>query len=626
MSTTATTAHVAAVAAGPASPPRPRRRASARVTDRRPADNRPASTWAPRGPRNGLKYLDFLCGAGGSSAGLSNAGWDLRFAVNHWPVAIDTHQANFPDVWHECVDVTTINMRKLPRANALWISPICTEASPAGGNGTEWRESEASQRGQGSLFGDHAPVEQAGMEKTRATFWEAVRYAEMWRPELIFLENVPDVARKWALFKKFLFVMEEWYDWYLTNVNSAHIGSSELGIPYAPQWRDRMYITFVRKDIKKVPDVTPRPMSMCFHCREVVEGVQTWCKAQQNNWLKVGRYRRDPNSSYGSYWYTCPRGCRDSKGEPARVEPFILPAVAALDWTDLGQPIADGQLVRNSLRRIAAGQEMFWGEPTLATVRGNTFERGEYARVWSAMRSPSPTLTTDATVGLTLPPFTWIPGGRWPSDPMSVGEPMRTQLANGNGSESIAFPASGQPFMAMYRTNMDATSLGEPMPTLAAGGHHHALVTPPGFQVTHCGGEAKPANLCRPLDEPLGTVVSSGAHHALVLPYYSNDPVYTTDQPIGTLSTRDRYAIVPPGEQLGERDVQAKDGGTVRLKDCRHRMVQWKEAARAQVLPVDDGYIITGTSEERTAQAGNAVSSNAAQWLGLAGAAILQAD
>ncbi len=64
----------------------------------------------------------------------------------------------------------------------------------------------------------------------------------------------------------------------------------------------------------------------------------------------------------------------------------------------------------------------------------------------------------------------------------------------------------------------------------------------------------------------------------------------------------------------------------MRLKNCRHRMVRWDEAARAQVLPVDDGYIITGTFEERTAQAGNAVSSNAAQWLGLAGAEILNAN
>jgi DNA (cytosine-5)-methyltransferase 1 len=72
------------------------------------------------------------------------------------------------------------------------------------------------------------------------------------------------------------------------------------------------------------------------------------------------------------------------------------------------------------------------------------------------------------------------------------------------------------------------------------------------------------------------------------------------------------------------REVRAKNGGTVRLLDCRHRMVRWDESARAQVLPVDDGYVITGTGEERTAQAGNAVSSNAAQWLGLRAAEVLE--
>jgi DNA (cytosine-5)-methyltransferase 1 len=136
------------------------------------------------------------------------------------------------------------------------------------------------------------------------------------------------------------------------SVNSAHIGGD--GIPYAPQWRDRLYLAFVRKDIGRRFDLTPAPRSLCFECGDVVAGVQYWCPAAQGRALKVGRYRRKANSSYGQYWYVCPRGCQ-RRGRPARVEPFILPAIAAIDWTDLGEPIADGQLVRNSLQRIAVG-------------------------------------------------------------------------------------------------------------------------------------------------------------------------------------------------------------------------------------------------------------------------------
>jgi hypothetical protein len=108
--------------------------------------------------------------------------------------AIATHRANFPNVWHECVDVTTINLRTLPHAHALWISPICTEASPAGGTSTGWRRSVSSKRGQAEPVDETDPVRQEGLQRTRATFWEAIRYAEIWRPELIFVENVPDVV------------------------------------------------------------------------------------------------------------------------------------------------------------------------------------------------------------------------------------------------------------------------------------------------------------------------------------------------------------------------------------------------------------------------------------------------
>lgn len=574
MSDRALTAHVAEAARVPGQ----RRRTRATLRDRVPAAPI-RGTWRPRGPRNGLRFVDFLCGAGGSSAGLSNAGWDLQFGANHWRVAIDTHQANFPDVWHECVDVTTINLRKLPKANALWISPICTEASPAGGNGNGagWREDERSARGQGSLFEDD-PVAQEGMEKTRATFWEAIRYAEMWQPEMVYVENVPDVVRKWALFRNWLMCMETLgYDWQIINVNSAHIGDLDRGVPYAPQWRDRLYIVFTRKDIGRRPDVTPRPKSMCFQCREVVEGEQTWCKPAERRWLRYGRYRRDPSSSYGSYWYTCPRGCRDERGERARVEPFVLPAVAALDLNDLGTPIGESTLKANTLRRIAEGQRIYWPAPTVTTVHGNTFARGDYLRTWPATGAPAPTLTTDTTLGVQFPTFmfhanhddgerrAYLPDGR----PLSA---VTTKTGTG-----LVLP----PFIAVLRNNVDAVGMGEPIPTVVAGGQHFALV----------------------------------------LPYHTEGPAAPPVEPLETVLTKDRFALVAaPGEAI---TVNAKDGGAVQMRNCRHRMLRYDEAARAQVLPVDDGYVITGTGEERMAQVGNAVSSNAAQWLGLAGSDVL---
>ncbi len=608
---------------------RPRRsRTRATLTDRLPQITAPGA-WKPRGPRNGLTFVDFLCGAGGSSAGLANAGWDLQFAVNHWDVAIATHRANFPDVWHECLDVTTINLRKLPSANLLWASPICTESSPAGGTSTGWSRSQVSKRSGARGADREESVRQEGMERTRATFWSVIQYAEVHRPELVFVENVPDVADRWALFDNWLRCMDTLgyplEQAAVLSVNSAHIGGD--GIPYAPQWRDRLYLAFVRKDLGRRFDLTPAPRSLCFECGEVVAGVQYWCPAAQGRELKIGRYRRKGNSSYGQYWYVCPRGCRRKNGQPARVEPFILPAIAAIDLADLGEPIADGQLVRNSLQRIEVGQDMFWRTPGAGLPPFAANANHDDTRVYLVDGEPLAARTTKIGEGLCLPPFTMIPGGRWPDGPISLAGPMRTQLANGNGSEAlVTTPDGATSFLAIWRNNVDAVGLHEPLPTVTAGGHHHSVVSPPAeaFQVAHYGGQARATNLCRSIREPLGTVVANGAHHALVLPYYSKDPAYTTAEPLGTVSTRDRYAIVPGGQPSTNREVRAKDGGTVTMLDCRHRMLRWDESARAQVLPIDDGYIITGTGEERTAQAGNAVSSNASQWLGRSGHQILE--
>lgn len=52
-----------------------------------------------------IECVDLFCGAGGTSTGLLRAadGLGLRvrlLAINHWQVAIDTHESNHPDVAH----------------------------------------------------------------------------------------------------------------------------------------------------------------------------------------------------------------------------------------------------------------------------------------------------------------------------------------------------------------------------------------------------------------------------------------------------------------------------------------------------------------------------------------------
>jgi DNA (cytosine-5)-methyltransferase 1 len=67
---------------------------------------------------------DLFCGAGGTSTGLRQAcdALGLRLdlvAVNHWPIAIDTHSLNHPDVKHVCAAIESVEPRQVVPSGRL---------------------------------------------------------------------------------------------------------------------------------------------------------------------------------------------------------------------------------------------------------------------------------------------------------------------------------------------------------------------------------------------------------------------------------------------------------------------------------------------------------------------------
>lgn len=233
-------------------------------------------------------YVDFFCGAGGSSIGLTMAGGKLLLAANHSARAIETHESNFRDAEHQRADLTEYPMRRIPRgAHLLWGSPICTEISPAGGNKRQTLDSPE----QLDLMRD-GHVSKDVFERTRATFWSVISATEVHRFPYVIVENVIEAARDWLLFGIWLDGMVMLgYEYQIVCVSSAHIGAEDN--PHAPQRRDRMYVVFSRKDCAK-PDVAPRPLSHCDTCG-LVEGVQWWKQpngvvTRSGRRLKVGKY------------------------------------------------------------------------------------------------------------------------------------------------------------------------------------------------------------------------------------------------------------------------------------------------------------------------------------------------
>ncbi|HZR50041.1 MAG TPA: DNA cytosine methyltransferase [Streptosporangiaceae bacterium] len=561
-----------------------------------------------------LTYTDIFCGAGGSSIGLTEAGLELQLAANHWDRAIETHSANFRDAEHLCADVSNYDMRRLPKTDVLWASPICTENSPAGGR-------KRRPKGQLDLLEEAGHVPGAGMERTRATFHDVIRATEVHRYKAVIVENVTEVA-DWELWDWWLSGMVLLgYNYQLVSVSSAHIGGE--GNPYAPQWRDRLYVVFTRIGIP-LPDVSPRPLAWCPVCEALVCAFQSWKRPERP---KIGKYGRQ-------YVYCCP----ETACGHAVAEPLVLPAASAIDWSDLGTPIGERKrpLAANTIRRIRAGLELF-AQPVTVAVGGNTYERpgSGYVRAWPVGELPMGTRTGTPGEALATPdgafltllrsnrvrnlgvddePLAAIMAGgsnhglvlplggyNRTSDPTSTGEPLRTRVVR--DTDALVT----QPFLTMLRGRDDsARGVSEPLATVVASGGNHALTVPP-FLVKNYGGYCSPEHNVTSVADPVSAVTVRDGH-ALVVPYRGRrSRATTTAEPVHTLGTHDSAALVQPDDS----DVA----------ECRLRMLKPREHLRAQRFP--DTYIVKGNQGEQTMQAGNAVSCNVAHFLGKAIAAVL---
>ncbi len=491
---------------------------------------------------SGLALMDWFCGAGGSSQGAHAVpGVHVARAANHWDKAIESHSANFPETDHWRGDIREAPVENWPACDIFWASPECTKWSRARGKKRTFHQSRQTE-----LFSSKTEQD-AEDERSRALMDEVPQYLAgvQRRGGLVLagvVENVID-EREW----------DEWYRWladlhilgYKTRVialNSMH--AQPVRTLVAPQSRDRLYVAYWHRSLGRDPDFDKwlRPQAWCPSCEEMVAAVQVFKRPGAD----MGRYRQQ-------YVYRCPRiSCRN-----AVVEPAVLPAAYAIDWTIPGKRIGDRErpLADATMERIRVGMERYWG-PLLSPAGGT--RRTDATSVMSAM----PTRTCTESDGVAVPPLLVPVEGRDGKAASSVAESMRTQTCrNETGMAWL-------PFIAELRGGgSDARSIADAFATFCASGQHHALASLPAHADDH-----------------------------LLVPYYGEGQATPTSRPVGAFSCRDRFALASP---------------SIDIADVSFRMLEPHEIGRGMAFATD--YVVIGNKRQKVRQFGGAVTPPASE-------------
>lgn len=535
-----------------------------------------------------ITVTDQFCGAGGSSQGVRNlsnkigSGLEVKLALNHWKLAIETHNTNFPDTQHDCTDISACDPRRYPSTDILITSPECTTHSPAGGNNHKALKKQMEMFEAGTI--------DPATERSRATMWDVCRFAEYHKYNVIIVENVVEAKTRWALFDVWLTAMHTLgYYHKCVYLNSQHCHPT-------PQSRDRMYVVFWKKG-NKAPQLDMMPKAHCSKCQKDVDSVQTWKNSQK----QFGKYKQQ-------YVYCCP-SCT------AIVEPYYYAAMNVIDWSDIGKRIGDRPkaLSPKTVARIEYGIKKYGGEPiqfhtaysdqARGVVRhindiGFTQSTGTSQAIASSpfivndqhstgidfrVKSVSdklPTLPTTHQIKLCVPPFIvkLEHGGRV----LPVGDKLPTQTCR----HSQMLVQSIRSTLESMNTQTKTQGTGICFLTESSSGGKARSIA--GTVNTATAGGVKTG------------IVTSEAWNSFIANYNSTGHSlnHVTD-PVGTIPCNDRASLVT-------YDTPA-------IEDCYYRMFNRHEVKRSMAF--DNDYIILGTVKDQVKQCGNAVTPPAMEWL-----------
>ncbi|MEN5275826.1 DNA cytosine methyltransferase [Brucella sp. TWI432] len=557
------------------------------------------------------KFLvaDLLCGAGGSSTGASQAfeamGLEMELVcVNHWPVAIDTHQRNHPHARHFVQDIATVRPSELvPEGylDLLMASPTCTHHSNArGGKPTS--------------------------DQQRSDPWHIITWLTELRVKRIIIENVwefvgwgpvdhrtgrPVQSRKGEYFHAWIETLKRLgFDPEWRKLNAADYGDATT--------RQR-FILMARSDGRKVHWPMPSHKKKSLTDADLFAAEKPWRPAREIiDWSIKGRsiFQRPkplaPKTLLRIY---------SGAVKHEWPEPFIVVLRNHMSSQGIDTPIPT----------IAAkGQHIALAEPVVISPRHGKEGAGPRPR---GTEQPLPTITAGGSQFAVAQPVVVNMKGK--SKASGVDLPLPTQTAH------APHLYTAEPIVLSQNSFGVARSTEDPLPTITTGGAgtdrrpgcaRPMLIEPFVLSQASCGA---PRAVSDPL--PSSTTGGRGGSHALIAPYYgsgSGESCSSATKPLPTLTAKARFGMVVPVTQSNggaiARDVAeplptittAKGGEFAVVQpvpydaentpcadeleyDILFRMLEPHELAGAMGF---DGYQFAGNKTQQIKQIGNAVS------------------
>lgn len=187
--------------------------------------------------------IDLLCGSGGMSLGLRNAGFDVVFANEINESAAATYRHNFPGTRLAQCDVRELDPRRLKEEIGVPVDLVCS-GPPCQGFSTAGKRDPDDPRNK--------------------LYINVLRFVKVFHPKVVVIENVTGMLRSGN--GKTIANIKRGLRWLGYHPHVRRLVASDFGVP---QERVRVFIIASRKDIPE-DDLYPSPLGMRITVEEAI--------------------------------------------------------------------------------------------------------------------------------------------------------------------------------------------------------------------------------------------------------------------------------------------------------------------------------------------------------------------